>query len=311
MANNVPGLDDARHVFLVDAQDAQLLIGPLLGHDVVTQAPAGHSAPVDKGVFSLQSGQMHEDVRAVVDELDALFLKGRNMLHEPAGKHGREHDVRLGVARFGRPDIQLQGLQPFYVVGRAAVQIIDVRRHGVSFGVDAGDAADDAVAHDSPHRRRGNPLFFQLAAARRHALLDEAVIFVYVHLHPAGMRIIQRRLGRIHSYAFHVLAVHGDLYALRPGVKSQIIFLFHIHYLPFYLAANQKKAGIHPAFSHLRTARQTHLRRARSLFSSRLYCRSRNFAGSAPSGGCGLSPPVRTLKGFPFLTLPQRLNILM
>ena len=93
---------------------------------------------------------MHEDVRAVVDELDALFLPGRDVLHEPAGEHGREHDVRFGIARFFAPDGQLLRLQGFHVVGRAAVEIVDIRRDGVAVGVDTGDAADDPVAHDGP-----------------------------------------------------------------------------------------------------------------------------------------------------------------
>ena len=88
---------------------------------------------------------MHEDVRAVVDELDALFLPGRDVLHEPAGEHGREHDVRFGIARFFAPDGQLLRFS-FHVVGCAAVEIVDIRRDGVAVGVDTGDAADDPVA---------------------------------------------------------------------------------------------------------------------------------------------------------------------
>ena len=110
-ADDVPRLDNAGHIRFRDAQDFQLLRRPFLLDYVVAQAPAGHGAPVDEGVFPFEAGQVHEDIRAVVDELDALFLPGRDVLHEPAGEHGREHDVRFGIACFFPPDSEFLRLQ--------------------------------------------------------------------------------------------------------------------------------------------------------------------------------------------------------
>ena len=121
-----------------------------------------------------------------MDELDALFFPGRDVFHEPAGKHGREHHVRFGIARFPSPDIEVLGFQGFYIVAGTAVEVVDVRRNGLSVFVDAGDAADDAVAHDGPDVTDVPAFFFHLPAAGRHALFDEAVIFIDVHLNPAG-----------------------------------------------------------------------------------------------------------------------------
>ena len=170
---------------------------------------------------------MHEDIRAVVDELDALFLPGRDVLHEPAGEHGREHDVRFGIARFFAPNRELLRFQGFHVIGRAAVEIVDIGRDGVAVGVDAGDAADDPVAHNGPDFLYVPALFLHLAAARSHALLDEAVIFIDVHLDPARLGIGQMRLGRVHGQAVLVLVIDGDFDALRAGVETEIILITH------------------------------------------------------------------------------------
>ena len=162
-----------------------------------------------------------------MDEFDALFLPGRDVLHEPAGEHGREHHVRFGVARFPSPNVELLCFQGFDVIAGAAVEVVDVGRNGLAVFVDAGDAADDAVAHDGPDFADVPAFFFHLAAARSHALFDEAVIFIDIHLDPAGLRICQMGLGRIHGQAVLFIVVNGYFDALCTGVESDIILITH------------------------------------------------------------------------------------
>ena len=70
-------------------------------------------------------------------------------------------------------------------------------------------------------------LLFHLAAARSHALLDEAVIFIDIHLDPARLGVGQMGLGRVHGQAVLVFVVDGDFDALRPGIKTEVILVTH------------------------------------------------------------------------------------
>ena len=45
-------IDNEKHVFFADAENVQLFLGPFFLHDVIAQAPAGHGAPVDEGIFA-------------------------------------------------------------------------------------------------------------------------------------------------------------------------------------------------------------------------------------------------------------------
>ena len=84
----------------------------------------------------------------VVHELHADAIEGLIVLQEPAGEHRGEHRGGDGVARLAPPDLESSGVEGLDVWCRAAVKIVDVGRHGIALGVDADDAADDAVAHD-------------------------------------------------------------------------------------------------------------------------------------------------------------------
>ena len=147
-ADFVPGLHDFGHVLPVDAENFELFVGPALFLDVVAQAPAGHGAPVDEGVLALEAREMHENVGGVVHELHAVAIEGLIVLQEPAGEHRGEHRGGNGVARLAAPDLEFSGVEGLDVGCCAAVKIVDVGRHGIAIGVDADDAADDAVAHD-------------------------------------------------------------------------------------------------------------------------------------------------------------------
>ena len=118
-AHDIPRLHNAGHHVFRNAQQLQLLVRPALLLNLVAQAPAGHGAPVHEHVLRLQARQMRQHVRRVMHELRALPAEFRDVLHEPACEQRREHALRLRIARFATPDIQVPAVDQLLIVLRA------------------------------------------------------------------------------------------------------------------------------------------------------------------------------------------------
>ena len=166
---------------------------------------------------------MGEDVGGVVHELGAAFAEAGHVIHKPAGEQGGEHAFGRGVARFASPDVEVPAVDEGLVFGGARIEVVHVRGDRVALGVDARDAADDAVAHDGAHVGGVEAGRADLGAAIGHALNGEGQVFVDVHVDPAGMRVGER--GRVGAAgdATHLVVVHGDFHALGAGVETKVI----------------------------------------------------------------------------------------
>ena len=221
-AHDVQGLENAGHVLFVNAEDFELLVGPFLFLDLVPQAPARHGAPVDEGVFPLKARKVHENVGGVVHELDALLAEGFAVGDEPAREHRREHAVGLRVAGFSAPDVEVERVDRIDVFLRAAVEVIDIGGDGFTVFVHAADAADDAVAHNGGDVRGRVPLALDVLDRLFHAFDGDVEELVAVHLHPAGLGIVQRGGKRVRGNETELLVVDGNLDGLRARIKSHV-----------------------------------------------------------------------------------------
>ena len=155
-------------------------------------------------------------------EFHALLAEVFAVGEEPAGKHGREHAVGFRIAGFTPPDVEVLGVDCVNVSLRAAVEIIDIGCDGFAVFVHAADAADDAVTHDGGDVGRTVAFALDGLDGLLHALDGDVEKLIDVHLHPAGLRVVQSGGKRVRRDRIEVFVVDGNLNRLRAGIETHV-----------------------------------------------------------------------------------------